>query len=185
MNTPEIHKSKNNSDKISLVVGITLYILITVLIIIILPVTMDIKGRYYIASLNVFSALILLSLKYLILGWTAMQLLGVVFGLKLKQFNWMRYAKYFLLTIIVLYFVIVLWFWLPRVIYDIRYVIQKINDSFSAQYGNPQFYTPQWLEWCNSKIIYCLMYLKINVLIPSFLLVGAALNYCGFLSYKT
>ena len=184
MHTTEIHKSKNNSDKIRLAVGITLYILVTVLMTIILPITMDIKGRYFISSFNFFGGLTLKPFKYLILGWTAMQLLSVAFGIKLKQFNWIRYAKYFLLIVVVLYFIIVLWFWLPRIIYDANYVIQRMNNSLSASYGNPEFDIPQWLSWCNNKIVYYLMYLNLDFRVPVFLFIGAALNYCGFLSPK-
>lgn len=181
MNSHEIHKS-NNNDKIRFAVGVTLYILVTVLMIIILPVTMNIKGQYFISSFNFFGGLTLTPLKYLILGWTLMQLFDIAF--EPKQFIWMKYIKHLLIAIVIFYFVVILWFWLPHIIYDANYVIQRMNNSLSASYGNPEFYAPQWLTWCHNKIAYYLLYLNIDFRMPVFLFIGAALNYCGFLSHK-
>ena len=174
----------DNSEKIRFAVGCALLLAVVITILYLEPKVMEIKRMHYISSFMFFGALTLTPLKYLILGWTAMQLGVIAFKIKVRRFNWRKHLKCILITLVVLYFVIIMWFWLPYVICDLKYIIQISQSSYNVSYTYPEISTPALIEWLHSKIAYIMLYNTGDMRIPVFLCLGAILRLCGFAEGK-
>jgi len=174
----------NNSEKIKFAVGCALSLAVIIIILYLEPKAMKIKSMHYISSFVFFGALTLTPLKYLILGWTAMQLGIIAFKIKITRFKWRKYLKYSLIAFVVFYFVIILWYWMPYVADDMQYIIQISQSQFNVSHTYPQVSVPAPIEWLHNKIAYCMLYNTGDLRIPVFLSFGALMRLCGFAEGK-
>ncbi|MBR5251828.1 MAG: helix-turn-helix transcriptional regulator [Oscillospiraceae bacterium] len=125
-----VANDKRRADRIKLAVGASLAVFITVLIACLKPIVLALKGRYYISSFNFWGAMSLTPLKFILIGWALMQLGCMAFKIDLSKYKWVRYARWMLVGLTVLYFVTIIFFWLPHIATDAVYIMNYNKNSF-------------------------------------------------------
>lgn len=125
-----VANDQRRTDRIKLAVGASLAVFVTVLIACLKPIVLALKGRYYLSSFNFLGAMSLTPLKFVLIGWALMQLGCMAFKIDLSKYKWVRYLRWVLVGLTVLYFVTVLLFWLPYLTEDMIYIVNYNKNSF-------------------------------------------------------
>ena len=168
---------------IKLAVGALLIAVTIALYEYLVPIAMNIRATHYLSAGRFFIEFTLNPLKWLLTGWTVMQLAGIAFKTRITLPQWTKYIRYFLIIIILLYFTVIVITMLPVTVENHMYLVSKRNG------GNMTYTTflPQWYttagEWILDKLI-GVMHFPRDLTIPVFLTLGMSLWLCGFSQTK-
>ena len=128
---------RNNSKKseyIKLAVGAVLILLISVLSAYLEPITLRLRQEHYLLSFNFLGAMTLTPVKWILIGWTVMQLACVAFKTRLPVPEWTKYVRYTLIVFVVIFFVLVFFALLPVTIDNIIY-LRELSKGQAVSYN--------------------------------------------------
>ena len=174
-------KQAYRQQKIKFAVGCVLTVMLIALMVIVEPITVHIKSRYYIASFNLFGGLTITPLQYLLAGWTIAQLAVIAFKINPDRFRYRKQLWTVLAVLSAVYFIAMIIVWCPRIVHDARYVAALRNGTLSGSYTSPDF--SYFVEMSISAILYCIMVFDFRM--PLFLSAGFLLGISGNTQSKT